>query len=80
MHFTRFLFSWMNVPTGYHYRDQSETGNEGSPVFETVCRMEYIKWPKLVTSFTNDLLSERVNSCKAQENLVLEIIPERINN
>jgi hypothetical protein len=70
----------MNVPTGYHYRDQSETGNEGSPVFETVCRMEDIKWPKLVMSMTNDLLSERVNSCKAQENLVVEIILKKTNN
>jgi hypothetical protein len=42
--------------------------------------MEDIKWPKSVMGLTNDLLSERVNSSKAQENLVLEIIPERTNN
>jgi hypothetical protein len=67
----------MNVPTEYHYSDHSETGNEGSQVFETLCTMEDIKWSKILTSLTNDLLNERVNSCNAQESLVLEIIPEK---
>jgi hypothetical protein len=53
------------VPTGYHYRVQSETGNEESTVFEPVCRRQDIKWPKHVMSLTDGLLSESVNNCKS---------------
>jgi hypothetical protein len=80
MHLTRFLFNWMNVPTGYHYRVQSETGNEESPMLERVFRMQDIKWPKPVMSLTDGLLRERVNNCKTQENLALQIISERTTN